>query len=490
MMYVSTRGQGGEVTASQAILQGIASDGGLYLPKSIPLIDDAEWRQLCRMNYRQTALWVLSRFLTDYTPAQLEQCVAGAYNTQNFSGGIAPVVTLNNGVSMLELWHGPTSAFKDMALQLMPRLFVTAMDIRQDKRRAVVLVATSGDTGKAALDGFAGLPGTQVAVVYPADGVSAVQRRQMTTQQGDNVAVAAVDGNFDDAQTAVKRVFSDKVFNEELAQKNVFLSSANSINWGRLAPQIVYYIHACAEMQRQGLLEPEQQADICVPTGNFGNILAAYYAKRMGAPIGRLLCASNANNVLTDFIQTGQYDSNRAFYKTTSPSMDILISSNLERLLWLLSDGDGSYVASLMAQLAQTGRYEVSDVVRQKLADSFAAGWCDDDATRGEINEVWHRQHYLLDPHTTVAFHVARQLGDCAPLLVVSTASPFKFAPDVLRALGADVPNDEMQAIDALTALTGLSVPSGFKDLDKLPERFTTVLKKDGLEAWLRSGIL
>lgn len=486
MKYVSTRGQSASVSSSQAIIQGIAPDGGLYLPESIPLIDAEEWRSIYRMDYRQTAEHILSKFLTDFSPEQIRTCVDEAYTPEHFNGGTAPVVQLNNGVCVLELWHGPTCAFKDMALQLMPHLFVTAMDIQKDSRHALILVATSGDTGKAALEGFRDVPGTSVAVLYPNDGVSAIQRRQMTTQQGSNVAVAAINGNFDDAQKAVKRIFKDKAFAELMAQKNVFLSSANSINWGRLVPQIIYYIHACAKMKNQGILEPEQVVDISVPTGNFGNILAAYYAKRMGAPIGRLLCASNSNNVLTDFLQTGTYNANRDFYKTISPSMDILVSSNLERLIYLIAGGDGVYISSLMAQLEETGQFAVSERIKTELDADFAASWCDDQATMTEVSTVWQRQRYLLDPHTAVAFYAARQLSDCAPVLVVSTASPYKFASDVLHAIGERTPHDSLQSIKVLQDATGIPVPSALDELSNLPERFDTVLQTDEIDKWLK----
>lgn len=487
MKYVSTRGQSPAVSSAEAILQGIAPDGGLYLPQDIPLLSAKEWGAVRGMDYNETACLVLSKYLDDFSKERIAGCVAAAYAPERFPGGPAPLVTLNNGVHMLELWHGPTCAFKDMALQLMPRLFVAAKDMLGDKRRALVLVATSGDTGKAALEGFRDMPGTGVAVLYPDDGVSDIQRLQMTTQQGDNVAAAAMHGNFDTAQSAVKAVFADTELGAELTAKGVHLSSANSINWGRLVPQIVYYVYACAQLQRQGLMEPGQKADICVPTGNFGNILAAYYAKRMGAPIGMLLCASNANKVLTDFINTGSYDSGRDFYKTLSPSMDILVSSNLERLLFLLSGGDGAYIASLMRQLSEEGRYTVNGTVRQALAESFAAGWCDDDGTSAEIGEVWRRLGYLLDPHTAVAYRVAAKLADCAPILVVSTASPFKFAPDVLTALGQPWTGDAPGAVTALGTATGVAPPLQLTGLSALPQRHPDELDPTQIGDWVRT---
>ncbi len=489
MKYNSTKGRDGGYSASQVMIKGIADDGGLFVPESIPALTAEERAKLPHMSYQEAANCVLSKYLTDFTPMEIAECVDAAYSESAFDGGIAPVVSLKNGVQVLELWHGPTSAFKDMALQLMPHLLVTSLRKQGVTDTAVILVATSGDTGKAALAGFQDVPGVRVAVFYPEEGVSAVQKRQMTTQKGGNVAVAGIRGNFDDAQTAVKQIFADTEFASKLREKDLFLTSANSINWGRLVPQVVYYVYTCAQLQRRGVLKADETIDVCVPTGNFGNILAAYYAKQMGAPIGRLVCASNCNNVLTDFIETGTYNRNRAFSKTISPSMDILISSNLERLLYTLSGEDGAQIAAYMQQLAETGQYAVSAEIKTQLDALFTAGFCDDKATLQEIGHVWREQHYLLDPHTAVASAVLRQYqaasGRSAPALLVATANPYKFAADVMCALSDASAVTGLEAIAALQAATNLPLPAGLRDLAALPILHRDVIDpKDG-EAWL-----
>lgn len=492
MNYISTRGQKDGLSASRVIIKGIADDGGLYVPEKIPVLTKHEFDALIGKSYGETAKFVLGKFLGDFSKAEIEQCVAGAYTAQSFEGGEAPIVELDGDTGVLELWHGPTCAFKDMALQLMPRLLVTSLAKNEVKGKAVVLVATSGDTGKAALEGFRDVGAVEIAVLFPDEGVSAVQKRQMTTQLGGNVAVAAVRGNFDDAQNTVKSIFADVNFNQKLAEKNMFLTSANSINWGRLVPQIIYYFYACAQVKARGLLEQNYSdgfVDICVPTGNFGNILACFYAKKMGAPIGKLICASNSNNVLTDFIKSGVYDRNRDFIKTSSPSMDILISSNLERLLFELSGHDGAYIAELMDSLAKDGRYIVSDEIKRQLSEMFTAGFCDDTGTQKEINRVWKERGYLLDTHTAVAsdvLHACRERQNSGRYAVlVSTASPYKFASDVLSALGAELPESELGSVEALSAVTGQPIPKGLRGLAELPVVHGDVLDSCEARQWL-----
>jgi len=495
VQYISTRGDAEPVDASRAIIQGIASDGGLYLPSEIPSFTKAELDRLPGMDYTAVAKMVLQKYLTDYTEAELDSCLAGAYSSGAFPDEPVRITETASGRIFLELWHGPTAAFKDMALQLMPRLFVTGLRKNKISSQALVLTATSGDTGKAALEGFRDVPGTHVAVFYPEDGVSAVQQRQMTSQEGSNVHVAAVRGNFDDAQSAVKEIFADTEFAAKLRASRLFLTSANSINWGRLVPQIVYYVYTCARLRQRGTVEAKGTVDVCVPTGNFGNILAAYLAKRMGAPIGKLFCASNANNVLADFLLTGVYDRNRPFYRTTSPSMDILISSNLERLLFLLSGCDSAYISSLMQALRETGRYEVKPEMRAQLLLLFSSGFRNDAQSAAEIKKIWQEDAYLIDPHTAVAAAVVehrmklRTRGSA--MIVVSTASPYKFAGDVLEALTGEETSDPFAALDRLADFTGVPVPSSLSGIQRRMELHTDVLDRQDMRSWLlgRMGI-
>ena len=488
MKYISTRGQSAPLTASQAIIKGLADDGGLYVPEFLPALSAAELASLPEKTYHEMAGLVLGRLLDDFSAAELAECLSAAYAPPAFEDNEpAKIVALDDRTALLELWHGPTCAFKDMALQLMPRLFMLSLKKNGISGRAVMLAATSGDTGKAALEGFRDLPGLSAAVLYPYGGVSEIQRLQMTTQRGDNVSVAAVRGNFDDTQNAVKRIFGDAAFRQSLADGGYFLTSANSINWGRLAPQIVYYFYACARLQAAGTLKPGDLLDVCVPTGNFGNILAGFYARCMGAPIGRLICASNRNNVLTEFIQTGRYDRNRPFYQTLSPSMDILISSNLERLLFALCRQDAATVADLMQQLSESGQYTVSDALRRGIQAIFAAGFCDDAGTLAEIGRVWRQYGYLLDPHTAVASAVLRaaDFPDDRPRLIVSTASPFKFAPQVAGAIGLAGAGEGLDALGNLSAASGLPVPRSLSELGGLPERHRGLLAPDEIANWL-----
>ena len=477
MRYTSTRDKNVDVSSSWAIAQGISADGGLFVPVEIPKVSLDDIAAMANMSYVERAKRVLSLYLTDFTAEELAYCVEGAYGDNKFSSeDIAPIHELKAGEEILELWRGPTCAFKDMALQMLPRLMTVSVKKAVGTRETVILVATSGDTGKAALEGFKDVEGTKILVFYPDEGVSPMQKLQMTTQEGSNVAVCAIKGNFDDAQTGVKTIFTDKEIGKKLAEHGMAFSSANSINWGRLVPQIVYYFYAYFRLAEQGAVEWGKPVDFCVPTGNFGDILAGYYAKQMGLPVGRLVCASNKNNVLTDFLRTGTYDARRTFYKTTSPSMDILISSNLERLLYHVS-GSSEKVAGWMQELSATGKYTVDAETLAKIQQSFAAGYADDAEGAAEIKARFDGDHYLCDTHTAVAFCVAETRRTDAPMVVLSTASPFKFPRDVLTALGVEAPASDFAAMAALTAGTGAEAPASLRELDKLEVRFKTVLQ-------------
>ena len=472
MKFFSTRDHSRIVTASQAIAQGLSDEGGLFVPESFPQVDV---EALCQLDYPELAAAVVSEYLTDYSKDFLAEAARTTYG-EAFGGKAGHLAPVEGDTYALELWHGPTCAFKDYALQLMPKLLVEAKKNLSRTEKTLILVATSGDTGKAALDGYHDIPGVEIAVFYPTGGTSEIQRLQMATQEGANVAVYAVRGNFDDAQTGVKKVFGDKAIAARLAERNIRLSSANSINWGRLVPQIVYYFYAYFRLAEQGAVEWGKPVDFCVPTGNFGDILAGYYAKQMGLPVGRLVCASNKNNVLTDFLRTGTYDARRTFYKTTSPSMDILISSNLERLLYHVS-GSSEKVAGWMQELSATGKYTVDAETLAKIQQSFAAGYADDADGAAEIKARFDGDHYLCDTHTAVAFRVAETRRTDAPMVVLSTASPFKFPRDVLTALGGEAPASDFAAMAALTAGTGAEAPASLRELDKLEVRFKTVLQ-------------
>lgn len=459
------------------IKQGLAADGGLFVPESIPALTEEEISALRHADYATRAATILGKYLTDYTHEELLADCRAAYAADSFVGGAAPLVSIDETISSLELWHGPTAAFKDMALQIMPRLLSRALVKTGEKRTALILVATSGDTGKAALEGYRDVPGVQMLVFYPADGVSRVQKLQMATQLGENVDVCAIHGNFDDAQNGVKRIFADHDAAEKLNARGYFLSSANSINWGRLAPQIAYYVSAWLDLLNAGKLKRGETFNVCVPTGNFGNIFAAYLAKRMGVPIGRLICASNRNNILTDFLATGTYDRNRDFHTTMSPSMDILISSNLERLLYFTAGSDAT--AAYMKSLNETGAYTIDPAVKAAIDADFCGYFADEAATAKVIRETWDNAHYLCDTHTAVGLSCAKQYiaetGDNRPLVLASTASPYKFAADVLASLGGDVPADQLDALDALTAKTGVAIPYPLKGLAERKVRFTQI---------------
>ena len=488
MQMLSTRGAAA-VSPAEAILRGLAPDGGLYVPGQFPVFAREELLALVPMGYQDRAFAVLSRFLPDFGKQELRAAIAAAYGTGFDCEAVAPVRVVRENIHALELWHGPTLAFKDMALQLLPRLLAVSAGKLGEKREIFILVATSGDTGKAALEGFLDAPGTRCCVFYPKDGVSQAQRLQMVTTGGSNTHVIAVEGNFDDAQTGVKRIFSDAAFAEAMDAQGRVLSSANSINFGRLAPQIVYYFSAYADLLGSGAIELGQRVNFCVPTGNFGDILAADYAGKAGLPVGRLICASNENNVLTDFIRTGCYDiRDRAFYKTISPSMDILISSNLERLLYDLSGCDAQRIAALMEALRTERCYQIDEGMHAALRARYAAGCAGEAAVREEITRVWREDHYLMDTHTAVASAVLRayrqETGDDAPAVIVSTASPYKFGASVLQAVAgseATAGKDDFACCEALSHLTGTAVPDSIRALPTLPIRHTAVCPRDGM---------
>ena len=477
MKFFSTRDHDRIVTASQAIAQGLSDEGGLFVPERFPQVDV---RALCQLDYPTLAAAVVSEYLTDYSKDFLAEATRTTYG-EAFGGKAGYLAPVEGDTYALELWHGPTCAFKDYALQLMPKLLVEAKKNLSRTEKTLILVATSGDTGKAALDGYHDISGVEIAVFYPTGGTSEIQRLQMATQEGANVAVYAVRGNFDDAQTGVKRVFGDKAIAVKLAERNIRLSSANSINWGRLVPQIVYYFAAYAQLLKAGKITFGDEVDFCVPTGNFGDILAGYYAKQMGLPVGRLVCASNQNNVLTDFLSTGTYTAKREFYKTTSPSMDILVSSNLERLLYHVTGSDAE-VAGLMKSLNETGSYTVRPETLAAIRESFDCGWSSEEQVAGEIRARYEKDGYLCDTHTAVAFHVAAQKKrDGVPMVVLSTASPFKFPRSVLEALGHTAPENDFEAMQALEEATGRTAPASLAALRQKAERFSTVIDPAGI---------
>ena len=491
MIYKSTRDSSLAVTSAQAIAQGISADGGLFIPSEIPQISMNELKALAKMRYAERANVVFGKFLTDFTPEEIAYCTSNAYNTKAFdTEAIAELTEAFGDAQILELWHGPTCAFKDMALQILPYLLTTSLKKNGEDKQVVILVATSGDTGKAALEGFKDVPGTSIMVFYPEQGVSSMQKRQMATQEGGNVTVCALEGNFDDCQNGVKKIFTDAAVKEKLAAAGKMFSSANSINWGRLAPQIVYYVSAYAEMAGRGDIAFGDTINVVVPTGNFGNILAAYYAKNMGVPIGKLICASNINKVLTDFIETGVYDRKRDFFATISPSMDILISSNLERLLYILTGGDDAQIREWFGKLSAEGRYEVSADVKAKLQQDFVGGFCDDADTKKTIHDFKEKYGYTCDTHTAVAVKVyldyLAKTGDTTRTLIASTASPFKFSASVLEAIeGAPKATDEYDQVAELADISGLPVPQSLAALKDKPVRFKKVIAKEDMEQFV-----
>ena len=479
MKFTSTRGRSGEqLSAAQIIKQGLALDGGLFVPEEIPALTEEEVCALCKMSYPERAATILAKYLTDYTYEELLSDCEKAYCSASFPGGAAPVVKAREGIYSLELWHGPTAAFKDMALQIMPRLLSRALVKTGEERTALILVATSGDTGKAALEGYKDIDGVKMMVFYPVDGVSRVQKLQMATQTGSNVSVMAIRGNFDDAQSGVKKIFSDKDAVAFMDEKGHFFSSANSINWGRLAPQIVYYVSAYCDLMNAGDIRYGDKINVCVPTGNFGNIFAAYLAKLMGLPLGKLICASNKNNILTDFLATGKYDRNRDFHLTMSPSMDILISSNLERLLCFTAGKEET--TKYMDSLASTGAYTVSAEVKAKIDECFKGYYADEKETAETINTYYNKYGYLSDTHTAVALCSAEkyisETGDNTPMVVASTASPYKFAADVCASLGMEKPADDMDALDMLSAFSKTEISYPLRGLADRAVRFSRVI--------------
>ncbi len=483
MYYKSTRNSSVNVTSAQAIAQGISKDGGLFVPSELPKITLDDVKALGDMTYAQRAFFVFSKYLTDFTETEIKYCVESAYNTKNFdSENIAELAHLFDGTYMLELWHGPTCAFKDMALQILPYLLTTSAKKLELNKKIVILVATSGDTGKAALEGFKDVPDTEILVFYPDDGVSAMQKKQMTTQEGKNVNVCAIKGNFDDAQNGVKAIFTNQEIAAELEKNGMMFSSANSINWGRLAPQIIYYISSYAQLVKDGEIALGDKINIVVPTGNFGNILAGFYAKKMGIPVNKLICASNANNVLTDFLNTGVYNRNRPFHTTISPSMDILISSNLERLLYHLSGENDAQIREWFGALASEGKYEVSDSVKEMLKEEFYAGCCDDVQTKECIKEIYDKYSYTCDTHTAVAVKVYEDYkaatGDETKTIIASTASPYKFSGSVLDAMGIDTDSDEFELVEKLSEASKIPVPASLAELKNKDIRFKEIIDK------------
>lgn len=485
MNYRSTRDTNLSLTAAETIARGLSHEGGLFVPESVPQIDAEFLTQLRTMNYAERSAAVMKLYLSDFTTEELSAYTKAAY-ANFYTENAAPVHRLDENTSFMELWHGPTCAFKDIALQILPYLLTASLKKTNESKKVCILVATSGDTGKAALEGFKDVKDTAILVFYPRDGVSDVQKLQMQSQQGNNVSVCGVEGNFDDAQTGVKQIFSDPVFAEKLAKKGWFLSSANSINWGRLLPQVVYYISAYCDLLNEGKITMGEEISFCVPTGNFGDILAGFYARQMGLPVKRLICASNANDVLTEFFHTGTYNRNRPFFTTVSPSMDILISSNLERLLFEMSGKDAAYIASLMDALKKDGCYSVTPEIREKLDKLFWAGCCDEKTTKANIGSVWTDHHYLMDTHTSVAYSVLRQyreqVGAEEQVVVVSTASPFKFCNAVLEGLEHPGGGDGLAEIAELESFTGVPAPAPLAALRDAKVRFSESVEKEQME--------
>ncbi len=484
MKYISTRNDKCEgVSSAYAIKNGLCSDGGLYMPNEIPTLTLDELKTFSGMSYPQRAASLLSKFLTDYSYDELLEDAQCAYSNEKFDDSPAKVTTLGNSSFMLELWHGPTCAFKDMALQIMPRLFVRALKKCKENRTALILVATSGDTGKAALEGYKDVDGTKIKVFYPTGGVSSVQKLQMQTQCGSNVSVSGIVGNFDDAQNGVKQIFSDDNIRAHLDGNNVFLSSANSINWGRLVPQIVYYISAYCDIVASGSIKPGEKIDVSVPTGNFGNIFACYIAKKMGLPIGTLICASNENNVLTDFLESGEYNKNRTFRTTMSPSMDILISSNLERLLYITLGSEKT--ARYMKELSENGRYKLSADDFEKISADFI-GYCTSEGeTAKTISDTFKNKNCLIDTHTAVALSATNRYKDEnkaeRTVLTVSTASPYKFASDVYRSITGEKPSDDLVALEMLNNLTSVKIPTPLSGIGSRKALHTDTINKEDM---------
>ena len=478
MKYISTRNKEKTVSVSEAIIQGLADDGGLYTPQALD--QKVDLASTLKMSYLELAQYILSLFLSDFSHEQIQQCVQNAYQNSFENNEVAPLRKYSDGW-LMELWHGPTSAFKDVALTLLPHLLTTAYQNQNENDLISILTATSGDTGKAAINGFADVKNTAITVLYPEIGVSDIQKRQMQTSLGKNVEVIAVKGNFDDCQRIVKDAMKDPVVLE--ACKHMKLSSANSINIGRLIPQIVYYFDSYAKLVNHGDIQLGDVVNFVVPSGNFGNILAGFLAKQLGLPVKKLVCASNSNNVLTEFIRTGTYNANRAFIPTISPSMDILVSSNLERLLFLLSNHNDTLINQYMSSLKNDGQYTISDDLRKQLQESFAAYDCSEDECKKVIHDTFHNEHILIDPHTAVAVHAChaykQESNDNTPCIVLSTASAYKFAKDVYTALTEKSCTDEFEAMNALHEYTSIAIPKNLACLKDMEIRFTNTVKKE-----------
>lgn len=489
LLYNSTRNAEKKVTASEAILKGLADDGGLFVPEYIPKLD-VTMDELKSMSYQETAYAVMKQFLTDFTEEELKHCINSAYDSKFDTEVIAPLVKVGDTYH-LELFHGATIAFKDMALSILPHLLTTAAKKNDVTKEIVILTATSGDTGKAALAGFADVPGTKIIVFYPKGGVSRIQELQMVTQKGDNTSVVAIHGNFDNAQSGVKAMFEDKELEKELSEAGYQFSSANSINIGRLVPQVVYYVYAYAKLLENEEIASDEEINVTVPTGNFGNILAAYYAKQMGVPIAKLICASNENKVLFDFFQTGVYDRNREFILTSSPSMDILISSNLERLIYTIAGQDAQKNADLMAQLKEKGVYEITPEMREKLAD-FAGGFATEEECAATIRKTYERTGYVMDTHTSVAAAVCAQYRkdskDEKKCLVASTASPYKFIHSVMTAIDEKYASaDEFDLIDELSSISGVEIPNAINEIRNADIRHNRECDADQMKETVKS---
>lgn len=493
MNYYSTRDiqKKKPVSSAQAIKQGLAEDGGLFVPESIPEINESFIDSLVPLSYSERALEILSLFLEDYSREELRACCDDAYSAASFKDGNAPVFRLSDNLYTLELWHGPTCAFKDMALQIMPKLLSLALGKTGEKRNALVLVATSGDTGKAALEGYKDVDRIKIKVFYPAEGVSKVQKLQMITQAGSNVGVYGIKGNFDDAQSAVKSIFADREIAAEINEKGWFFSSANSINWGRLVPQVVYYFSAYCDLIAEGRIKNGEKVNFCVPTGNFGDIFAAYIAFKMGLPVNRLICASNSNNVLTDFLATGTYNRNRPFHTTISPSMDILISSNLERLLYYTAGPE--LTSSWMKHLQKDGQYTVDNGTLHAITSLFSGYYADETETETAIRNTYDEHAYLIDTHTAVGISCAGKYrddtGDSALTVVASTANPYKFAGSVYRALTFCKPYEDYEALEQLFTLTGTRIPVPLCGLNERRVRFPEVIRNSDIPAAVLEGL-
>jgi len=484
--YISTRGNFPPVSASTAIKVGMVPAGGLFVPGEIPVISEKQLLALTKYDYISTAMEIIAPFFDDFSTDELQECLQPAYMDNSFYHPlVAPVCSLSNSLHILELWHGPTAAFKDLALQVMPFFLTRSAAKMPDKKEIVILVATSGDTGKAALEGFKNVPGTKIIVFYPYRGVSRIQELQMTTTDGDNTYVVAVKGNFDDCQNAVKEIFADRVFNQTLGEKGFELSSANSINWGRLVPQIVYYFWAYTRLLAKKVILPGEKINFVVPTGNFGNILAGWYAGKMGLPVHKLICASNENKVLTDFFQTGFYNRNREFRQTRSPSMDILISSNLERFLFEITGHDAGKITRWMTDLQEKGVFQVDDATRNLMGEVISAGFAREEEMMDAIRDAFNSHRYIMDPHTAVGYRVyedyCKKSGDKTVTVLNATANPCKFGSSVLEALrgrGYLQGKDEFTILHQLEELDGISLHPGLRDLEQKPVLHRTVCEK------------